>query len=93
MAQSALSFAGAGAAGLMAGGPQTGAVVGAGVAVANAVVQKLLSKTLTSPRMAKAVEAVGAKYGDRLPIGADLARALVVAGADSREIHDIFSAI
>jgi hypothetical protein len=91
LAQSGLLFGTAGTAGLLTGGPNTGLVLGTGLAAGNALFQKILAKALTSPRFSKALEAVGSKYADRLPIGADLMRALLAAGADQKEVEEIFN--
>ena len=89
MAQTALTGGVGGAAGLFTGGPNVAAYAGVGAAAGQAILQRMMAKALTSPRMSKALEAVGSKYGDRLPIGRDLARALVSAGADSTEVKEV----
>lgn len=65
-------------------------LVGGTALVMRAAIPKLIAKTLTSPTIAKALLAVKAKHGDNLPIGADLARAMLAAGANKDEIKDIF---
>ena len=90
MAQAGLTGGLGAATGLFAGGPHAAAYMGVGLAAGQAILQRLGAKALTSRRMSKALEAVGSKYGDRLPIGRDLAKALIAAGADSTEVQEIF---
>lgn len=75
---------------LFGGGNPVPAVVGAGIATGLRVgIPKLVAKAMTSKSMAKALRAVKGKYGDNLPIGADLVRALVAAGATQEEVKEI----
>tara|TARA_R110000851_G_scaffold40320_1_gene101732 strand:- start:9276 stop:11258 length:1983 start_codon:yes stop_codon:yes gene_type:complete len=67
--------------------PIAGALVGT---LMRAAIPKLMSRVLVSKTLAKALLAVKAKHGENLPIGADLARALVASGASNEEVKDIF---
>lgn len=92
MATEGAYMLGGGAAGLMGGGgnPVPG-IVGAAVTTgARMLIPKLASAAMTSKRLSKALTAVKGKYGDNLPLGVDLARALLSAGAPHDEIKAIF---
>jgi hypothetical protein len=90
----------------MFGGDIIGATIGAGLGmaagqtlpavtagiglIARPVLSKLMAAAITSKRLNDALIKVGKQY-QQLPVGRDLARALIVAGADSHEVERIFS--
>ena len=85
-------------AGLMGGGallsgagPTFPMVMGAAGLIARPIISKLTAKALTSRTLNKALTSVGRTYSENLPVGEDLMRALIAAGADEREVKEIFN--
>lgn len=77
-------------AGLATGASPTMATMAGGAGlIARPILSKLMAKAITSKRLNDALIKVGRKY-DRIPVGQDLIRALVAAGADEYEVNQIF---
>ena len=80
-----------GTAGALAFGrqPATAALAGLALAASRPILSRLTARALMSPTLNKALAKVG-KSHDVLPVGSDLARALIAAGADKQEVTEIF---
>jgi hypothetical protein len=82
--------AGVGAIAGLSMGQTVPAAMAVGGLIARPMLSKLMAKAITSKRLNDALIKVGKQY-QQLPVGRDLARALIVAGADSHEVESIFS--
>ena len=77
-------------AGLATGaGPTVPMVAGAVGLISRPILSKLMAKAVTNKRLNDALIKVGRKY-EQIPVGKDLIRALVVAGADEYDVNQIF---
>jgi hypothetical protein len=82
----------AGMGGLLTGaGPSVPLMAAGAGLIARPIISKLMASALTSPSLNKALVALSRKYGDQLPATTEsLTRALIAAGADQREVQEIF---
>lgn len=72
-------------------GPPSLPLIAAGAGlITRPMLSKLTAHAITSRSFNRALERVGAAHNESLPVGQDLARALIAAGADRDEVKDVF---